>query len=84
LRRHERWLLEQTLTRHRGDVQAVREELDLPRRTRNEKMARPRLERKNFSCARERQDLADCPVGFSRILPILPSSSPQTLFYPLY
>jgi two-component system C4-dicarboxylate transport response regulator DctD len=49
LRQHERWQLEQALIRHRGDVQAVMEELDLPRRTLNEKMARHKLERKNFS-----------------------------------
>lgn len=48
LRHYERLLLEQALVRHRGDVQAVMEALDLPRRTFNEKMARHNLERKNF------------------------------------
>jgi len=48
LRFYERLLLEQTLIRHQGDVQAVMEALDLPRRTLNEKMARYDLERKNY------------------------------------
>ena len=48
LRQYESCLLEKSLTRHRGDVQAVMEELDLPRRTLNEKMTRHNLERKDF------------------------------------
>jgi len=48
LRQHEHLLLEQALTRHRGDVQAVMEELDLPRRTFNEKMSRYNLDRKDY------------------------------------
>ncbi|MEA3361937.1 MAG: sigma-54 dependent transcriptional regulator [Thermodesulfobacteriota bacterium] len=48
MRHYERILLEQTLIRHKGDVQAVMDDLDLPRRTLNEKMARYNLERKNF------------------------------------
>ncbi len=48
MRNYERLLLEQTLLRHKGDVQAVMDALDLPRRTLNEKMTRHNLERKNF------------------------------------
>ncbi len=48
MRQHERLLLEQALLRHKGDVQAVMDALDLPRRTLNEKMVRYCLERKNF------------------------------------
>ena len=48
MRHHERLLLEQALTRYKGDVQAVMDALDLPRRTLNEKMARYGLERKQF------------------------------------
>jgi len=48
MRQHERLLLEQTLTRHNGDIQAVMDALDLPRRTLNEKMVRYCLERKNY------------------------------------
>ena len=48
LRRHERLLLQQALSRHQGDIQAVMEVLDLPRRTLNEKMARYNLDRKDF------------------------------------
>ncbi len=48
LRQHERLLLEQSLTRWHGDVQAVMDELDLPRRTLNEKMSRHGLDRKNY------------------------------------
>ncbi|MCF6266857.1 MAG: sigma-54 dependent transcriptional regulator [Desulfuromusa sp.] len=48
MRLYERLLLEQALIRHKGDVQAVMADLDLPRRTLNEKMARHHLERKNF------------------------------------
>lgn len=49
LRQHERCLLEQSLVRHQGDVQAVMEEFSLPRRTLNEKMTRYNLERKDFT-----------------------------------
>ncbi len=48
LRQHERLLLEQALTRHHGDIQAVMEELELPRRTLNEKMSRYGLDRKGY------------------------------------
>lgn len=48
MRHYERLLLEQALIRYNGDVQAVMDALDLPRRTLNEKMARYCLERKNF------------------------------------
>jgi len=48
MRQHERLLLEQALIRHHGDVQAVMIDLDLPRRTLNEKMARHHLDRKNY------------------------------------
>ncbi|PLY01314.1 MAG: DNA-binding response regulator [Desulfuromonas sp.] len=48
MRDHERMLLEQALSRHHGDVQAVMDELDLPRRTLNEKMTRYNLERKKY------------------------------------
>ncbi len=51
MRHHEHCLLEQTLTRHRGDVQAVMTELNLPRRTLNEKMTRHNLERRDFTQA---------------------------------
>ncbi|PLX90544.1 MAG: DNA-binding response regulator [Desulfuromonas sp.] len=49
LRRYERCLLEQSLLRHKGDVQSVMEELNLPRRTLNEKMTRHGLERKDYT-----------------------------------
>lgn len=48
LRHFERTLLNQALCRHKGDIQAVMEELDLPRRTLNEKMSRYSMERKNY------------------------------------
>ncbi len=48
LRHYERSLLEQSLSRHNGDIQAVTEELGLPRRTLNEKLTRHNLERKDF------------------------------------
>jgi len=48
LRQYEHRLLEQALIRHHGDIQAVMEELDLPRRTLNEKMSRYNLERKDY------------------------------------
>lgn len=49
LRNYERCILEQCLAKHQGDIQAVMEELGLPRRTLNEKMSRYGLERKQFS-----------------------------------
>jgi two-component system C4-dicarboxylate transport response regulator DctD len=49
LRNYERCILEQCLVRHKGDMQAVMEELGAPRRTLNEKMARYGLERKEFT-----------------------------------
>lgn len=49
LRSYERCLLEQSLQRHKGDVQLVMEELNLPRRTLNEKMTRHNLERKHYA-----------------------------------
>ncbi len=48
LRCHERMLLEQALIRFRGDVQAVMDELDIPRRTLNEKMSRHGLDRRSY------------------------------------
>ncbi|HKJ05510.1 MAG TPA: sigma-54 dependent transcriptional regulator [Geopsychrobacteraceae bacterium] len=46
--RYERNMLEQSLIRHKGDVQSVMDELSLPRRTLNEKMTRHGLERKDY------------------------------------
>jgi len=48
MRLHERALLEHALMRHRGDVQAVMDELGLPRRTLNEKITRHQLDRRNY------------------------------------
>ena len=48
LRQHERLLLEQALSRCNGDIQAVMDALDVPRRTLNEKMSRYGLDRKDF------------------------------------
>lgn len=48
MRLHERALLEHALMRHRGDAQAVMDELGLPRRTLNEKMVRHQLDRRNY------------------------------------
>jgi two-component system C4-dicarboxylate transport response regulator DctD len=48
MRRYERSLIEQSLLRHNGDVQAVMDALHLPRRTLNEKMTRYDLERKDY------------------------------------
>ncbi|MEM7500172.1 MAG: sigma-54 dependent transcriptional regulator [Pseudomonadota bacterium] len=45
----ERAILEEALTRHAGSAAAVMEELGLPRRTFNEKLARHGLERRNFA-----------------------------------
>ena len=44
----ERCVLEQSLRRHGGNIQAVMDELDLPRRTLNQKMQNHRLNRKDF------------------------------------
>ncbi len=44
----ERLILERTLRRHDGNIQAVMEELDLPRRTLNQKMLNHGLERRDF------------------------------------
>jgi len=49
MHRYERYLLEQSLIRYGGDIQAVMEELNLPRRTLNQKMVRYKLERKDFT-----------------------------------
>ena len=49
MRDHERLLLEQALMRYKGDVQAVMDALDLPRRTLNEKMVRHNLDRKKYA-----------------------------------
>lgn len=49
MRLHERALLDHALLRHQGDVQAVMEELGLPRRTLNEKMTRHQLDRRNYT-----------------------------------
>lgn len=48
MRQYEHLLLEQALIRHHGDVQAVMVDLDLPRRTLNEKMSRHHLDRKIY------------------------------------
>ncbi len=48
MRLHERALLDHALLRHRGDVQAVMDELGLPRRTLNEKMTRHQLDRRSY------------------------------------
>ncbi|MFH0785634.1 MAG: sigma-54 dependent transcriptional regulator [Pseudomonadota bacterium] len=44
----ERCVIEQSLSRHNGNIQAVMNELDLPRRTLNLKMQNHRLTRKDF------------------------------------
>lgn len=49
IRHYEHSLLVQSLTRNKGDVQAITEELGLPRRTLNEKLTRHNLERKDFT-----------------------------------
>lgn len=49
VRHYERCLLEQSLLRHNGDVQSVMEDLNLPRRTLNEKMTRYNLDRKEYT-----------------------------------
>ena len=44
----ERMLIDNTMRRHRGSIQAVMDELSLPRRTLNEKMAKYGLSRANY------------------------------------
>jgi DNA-binding NtrC family response regulator len=41
-------LIDNTMRRHRGSVSKVMEELSLPRRTLNEKMAKYKLQRSNY------------------------------------
>ncbi len=48
----ERCVVEQSLRRHNGNIQAVMDELDLPRRTLNLKMQNHGLARKDFVCPR--------------------------------
>ena len=48
MRQHEKALIEHALAKHRGDIQAVMDELMIPRRTLNEKMARHQLERRDY------------------------------------
>ena len=44
----ERMLIDNTMRRHKGSIQAVMDELSLPRRTLNEKMAKYALSRSNY------------------------------------
>ena len=44
----ERMLIDNTMRRHRGSIAGVMEELSLPRRTLNEKMAKYGLSRGNY------------------------------------
>ena len=44
----ERMLIDNTMRRHKGSIQSVMEELCLPRRTLNEKMAKYGLTRSNY------------------------------------
>ncbi|WP_308917307.1 sigma-54 dependent transcriptional regulator [Jannaschia sp. LMIT008] len=44
----ERMLIDNTMRRHRGSIQSVMDELSLPRRTLNEKMAKYSLSRSNY------------------------------------
>jgi len=44
----ERMLIDNTMRRHKGSIQSVMEELSLPRRTLNEKMAKYGLTRANY------------------------------------
>lgn len=48
LQNYEKLLLEQALKRHRGEVQALMDCLGLPRRTLSEKLAKYRLNRKDY------------------------------------
>ena len=45
----ERMLIDNTMRRHKGSIVAVMEELCLPRRTLNEKMAKYGLLRSNYT-----------------------------------
>ncbi|WP_434360008.1 sigma-54 dependent transcriptional regulator [Parasalinivibrio latis] len=45
----ERQILQEALTRHKGHIQAVMEELDLPRRTLNQKMQKHGLNRNDYT-----------------------------------
>ncbi|MDJ0621578.1 MAG: sigma-54 dependent transcriptional regulator [Desulfocapsaceae bacterium] len=53
----ERCVIEYSLKRHRGNVSAVLEELELPRRTLNQKMKNHGISRKNFLQENENNDL---------------------------
>ncbi|MEM6620532.1 MAG: helix-turn-helix domain-containing protein, partial [Pseudomonadota bacterium] len=44
----ERMLIDNTMRRHKGSIQSVMEELSLPRRTLNEKMAKYGLSRSTY------------------------------------
>ena len=44
----EKMLIDNTMRRHRGSVSKVMEELSLPRRTLNEKMAKYKLQRSSY------------------------------------
>ena len=44
----ERMLIDNTMRRHKGSIQAVMDELCLPRRTLNEKMAKYALQRQDY------------------------------------
>jgi two-component system C4-dicarboxylate transport response regulator DctD len=48
LHNYEKMLLEQALKRHKGEVQAMMDSLGLPRRTLSEKLAKYRLNRKDY------------------------------------
>lgn len=48
MRHYEKWLLEEALRRHKGNIQEILEEFQVPRRTLNEKMTRYGLDRKDF------------------------------------
>lgn len=49
MQNHERRVLQEALSRHKGHIQAVMEELDLPRRTINQKMQKHGLNRLDFT-----------------------------------
>ena len=44
----ERMLIDKTMRRHKGSIQSVMDELNLPRRTLNEKMTKYGLTRSNY------------------------------------
>jgi hypothetical protein len=48
----ERMLIDNTMRRHKGSIAAVMDELCLPRRTLNEKMAKYGLQRSDYICSR--------------------------------